>query len=186
VFLDSIDDFRAKGLKIIGCAGVLNKRKGFDQILHLIAVEKNMALVILGSGKEITGLIRLSEKLKIQERCLFTGFKENAVSCYQAFDFFAVPSRSEGFGLALIEAVEQRVPVICSDIEVFKELFNDSEVTFFHLEDLVSLSGALKDSVEYGREKADRAYARYKSKYTVAKMAECCYELYQAGYLVAE
>ena len=90
-----------------------------------------------------------------------------------------MPSKSEGFGLALIEAVQQKVPVICSDIEVFKELFNSAEVSYFKLEDLTSLSEALKIAIETGSVKADLAYVRYLNNYTASLMAGEYYKLYK-------
>ena len=43
---------------------------------------------------------------------------------------YVFPSIDEGFGIPLIEAMRAQVPVICSDIEVFKEIGNDSVVYF--------------------------------------------------------
>ena len=51
---------------------------------------------------------------------------------------FIVPSRKEGFGLPLIEALASRGFVICSDIEVFRELvtdFDNSVIRMFESED---------------------------------------------------
>jgi hypothetical protein len=80
----------------------------------------------------------------------------------------------------MIEAVQQKVPVICSDIEVFKELFNSDEVTFFKLEDLTSLAESLNVAMEAGNKKADLAYNRYLNNYTDRLMAKRYYELYQS------
>jgi len=181
--IQAIDSFHSKKLKVLGCAGVLTKRKGIDQILYLMASEKEFALVIIGDGKELHNLIHLSEKLRITERCLFSGFRSNAVSFFRYFDFFIMPSRSEGFGLALIEAVQQKVPVICSDIPVFNELFNNEEVTFFKLNDLKSLAEAFKMAQENGNKKTDLAYVRYLNNYTALSMAKNYSELYKSAQL---
>lgn len=174
-----IEGFRSKGLKVIGCAGILTKRKGIDQILNVLAEEKEFSLVIIGKGKKLLSLQRLAKKLKISDRCWFSGFRSNAVNYFRYFDFFAMPSRSEGFGRALIEAVQQKVPVICSDLSVFKELFNSDEVTFFKLEELNSLTEALKVAMETGDTKAELAYSRYQNNYTDRIMAKHYLELYQ-------
>jgi glycosyltransferase involved in cell wall biosynthesis len=92
-----------------------------------------------------------------------------------------MPSRSEGFGLTLIEAVQQKVPVICSDIVVFKEILNDDEVTFFKLEDRTSLTEALKSASESGKKKAEKAYLRYINNYSASIMAKNYYELYKTA-----
>jgi glycosyltransferase involved in cell wall biosynthesis len=177
--IKTIDSLRSKGLKIIGCAGILIKRKGIDQILNLIVEEKEFALVIIGDGKEFFFLQRLAKKLEITDRCLFCGFRSNAVNYFRYFDYFLMPSRSEGFGLALAEAVQQKVPVVCSDIEVFKDLFNSDEVTFFKLEDRSSLTAALKMAMETGNRKAALAYTRYLNYYTDRLMVKHYHELYQ-------
>ena len=178
--IQAIDSFRSKGLKVIGNAGILTKRKGIDQLLYLIAEEKGFALVIIGDGNELVNLQSLVTKLKISDRCLFCGFKTHAVNYFRYFDFLIVPSRSEGFGLVLIEAVQQKVPVICSDIEVFRELFNPDEVTFFKLEDRSSLTAALKMAKEIGNKKASLAFPRYMHYYTSKQMADHYYELYRS------
>lgn len=81
--------------------------------------------------------------------------------------------------MALIEAVQQQVPVICADLEVFKELFNKEEITFFKLDDKSSLSKALKSAGETGKKKADLAYAKYRNNYNASVMAKHYWELYK-------
>jgi glycosyltransferase involved in cell wall biosynthesis len=174
-----INDFRSRGLKVIGSAGILTRRKGLDQLLYLLSEQKEFALVIFGSGKELLNLQRLGKKLKISDRCHFCGFRSNAVTYFKLFDLFIIPSRSEGFGLTLIEAVQQKVPVVCSDLGVFKELFSPDEVTFFKLDDRQSLIEALNVSVETCNIKVDLAYTRYINNYTDKLMAKHYYELYR-------
>jgi L-malate glycosyltransferase len=175
-----IDEFRSKGLKLIGSAGILTKRKGIDQLMYLIAEEKEFALLIIGIGKELVNLQRLAKRLKVADRCQLCGFRSNSVNYFKYFDLFIIPSRSEGFGLTLIEAVQQKVPVVCSDLDVFKELFYPDEVTFFKLEDRGSLIEALKNSIETGNSKADLAYTRYLNNYTDRLMAKRYSDLYQS------
>jgi len=178
----SIDNFHSEGLKVLGTAAILTKRKGIDQVLHLLVEKKELALVIIGDGKELPELIRLSEKLKISHRCMFFGFRSNAECNFRYFDFFIMPSRSEGFGLALIEAVQQKVPVICSDLDVFKELLSAEESVFFKLDDLASLVDATKMVMETGNKKTDLAYTRYINNYTAMQMAKQYYQLYESAW----
>ena len=44
--------------------------------------------------------------------------------------FRSFPSIDEGFGIPLIESMKLGVPVICSDIEIFKEIGKDSALYF--------------------------------------------------------
>lgn len=178
--IDIINGFKSKGFRVLGSISILTKRKGIDQILNLIESEKGFGYIIIGNGKEISNLKKLAERLKIADRCCFCGFRSNAVSYIRFFDYFIMPSRSEGFGLALIEAVQQKVPVVCSDISVFRELFTKDEVTFFELENVNSLSAALKEAIKNGTEKVKLAFTRYQLNYTNKIMANSYLELYQS------
>ena len=178
-FINGITDLRSRGLKIIGTAAILTGRKGLDQLLYLVAAEKHSALVIIGDGKELANLKDLVKKLKISDRCLFYGFRDKAPGYFRYFDLFAVPSRSEGFCLTLIEAISLKVPVLCSDIPVFKELFSVEEVTFFKSEDRNSLIEAYESSIETGLKKTDKAFRRYQNNYTDRAMAEHYFGLYR-------
>lgn len=174
-----INGFRSKGLTVIGTAGILTRRKGIDQVLYLIEKEKSLALIIIGDGKELNNLQSLAKKLKVSDRCFFCGFRGKAVNYFTHFDFLIVPSRSEGFGLVLTEAVQQKVPVICSDIPVFKELFNEEEVSFFKLEDIDSLASAFRKASESDSKKASIAYIKYQNNYTAGQMAKHYLALYK-------
>jgi L-malate glycosyltransferase len=177
----AINNFHLRGLKVIGTAGILTRRKGIDQILDLVAGCENLALVVIGKGKEFNNLQHIADILKISDRCLFCGFRRHPVNCFKYFDFFIISSRSEGFSLVLVEAVQQRAPVICSDIEVFRELFNSDEVTFFVLENTVSLSSSYNTALKDGRGKIDIAYSRYRNYYTDEIMAAQYYELFMSA-----
>lgn len=174
----TIKKFKSRELKVVGTAGILTRRKGFEQILHLVSADKSLAAVIIGEGKELSNLRHLSEALNISERCEFCGFRSNAVVYFKYFDLFIMPSKSEGFGLALIEAVQQRVRVICSDIGVFRELFTGDEVTFFKSGNQTDLSSAFRIASETGKTKTEEAYIRYVNNYTAALMARQYSEVY--------
>jgi len=179
-FVLKFGEFKSKGYKVLGSAGILTKGKGIDLVIKLIAAEKEFAVIIIGNGKELYNLKQLAEKLGVSNRCVFYGFSCNAVNYYEYFDFFIMPSRSEGFGLAMLEAVQQKVPVVCSDLAVFYELFNNEEVTFFKSGDLKSLSEALDIANETCNKKVDLAFTRYLNNYTNTLMAKQYLELFQS------
>lgn len=83
-----------------------------------------------------------------------------------------MPSRSEGFGLALAEAALTHTPVVCSNIDVFHEIFDDSEASFFELENTISLSNAIDKALTTSTEKTDNAYNRIQSNFTGHIMAD--------------
>ena len=69
--------------------------------------------------------------------------KKQAIYYYNNASLYVFPSIDEGFGIPLIEAMRARVPVICSDIEIFKEIGNDS-VMYFKKQDQNDLYSKLK------------------------------------------
>jgi glycosyltransferase involved in cell wall biosynthesis len=87
---------------------------------------------------------------------------------------------SEGFGLALVEAVSEKIPVVCSDIEVFKELFTDDEISFYKRNDLDSLIETLQSSDIKFKVKSELAYKRFQREYGVLLMADKYRALYQS------
>lgn len=172
--------FRTRGLKVAGTASILTRRKGIHQVLLSIAETKDMGFIIIGDGKESKDLISISEQLGISDLCYFSGFRSHARRYFKYFDVFVFPSYTEGFGLSLLEAVIAKIPIVCSDIPVFRELYNSDEVTYFRLNDPGSLSEALREAFVQGSNKAELAYKRYNKKYTDHLMAQKHYELYNS------
>jgi glycosyltransferase involved in cell wall biosynthesis len=64
------------------------------------------------------------------------GYYENAFA-------LIVPSKIEGFGLPILEAMSLRCPVIASEISVFHELFGDN-ISYFDSEDRAALISAIR------------------------------------------
>jgi glycosyltransferase involved in cell wall biosynthesis len=93
-----------KNYKIIGTHCLLTKRKGVHQIIKSLKDLEDFALVIIGDGKEMIELKKLTEDLKIADRCFFLGYRYDAISLIKLFDVYVMSSYSEGFPLGLLEA----------------------------------------------------------------------------------
>ena len=65
--------------------------------------------------------------------------KEEASILYKNARIYVFPSLDEGFGIPILEALSFSLPVICSDIDIFKEVGGDC-VEFFKAGDSISLS----------------------------------------------
>ena len=59
---------------------------------------------------------------------------------------YVFPSIDEGFGIPLIEALKLKVPVICSDIPIFKEIAADS-VLYFEKQNEINLFEKMKELI---------------------------------------
>ena len=72
---------------------------------------------------------------------------EDAYQYYKNALIYVFPSFDEGFGIPIIEAFSYSLPVICSDIPVFKEIGNDS-VSYFKKGDFISLSKKIQTLID--------------------------------------
>ncbi len=85
------------------------------QIFHRIQKVIPAKLIMVGEGPEKEGAEFLAEKLGIAEKVIFLGNSNeiDRILCFS--DLFLLPSESESFGLAALEAMINRVPVISSN-----------------------------------------------------------------------
>lgn len=186
---DSVSDYDIekiieikKKYKIIGSNAVISKIKGLEQVLYSLVDLKDYFFVLVGDGNEKTNLIDLSKSLGVYERCLFVNFKNNINTYTELYDLYVMPSRSEGFGLALIEAISLDIPCICSRIPVFQELFNEDEIVFFELDNIEQLVFKIKflESKENKQKLILNAKTKYLSSFTATKMTHNYISLYQS------
>ena len=146
--IQKIRDLKNKGLKIIGTYAAITKRKGIDMLISLLDRRKDIGLVIIGEGKEKKHLQNWVNRKGYSDRVLFFPYLHKPYNYIDDFDVYAMPSRSEGFGLAMVEAAMCKIPVVCSDIEVFREIFDETQAVFFELENIKSLSNAIDYAIE--------------------------------------
>lgn len=177
--IDQIMVLRNKNYKIIGTYAVMDKRKGIDQIVDLLGFRNDIAVIIIGEGQEKERLREYIQKQGWYEKVLLLPYLKYPYNYLMLFDVYVMPSRSEGFGLAVVEAALTRTPIVCSDIEVFHEIFEETEVSFFELENIKSLSVAVDIALDPLNEKVEKAYNKVNTKFSGKIMAENYLKLYK-------
>jgi L-malate glycosyltransferase len=176
--IDAVDETLITSLKqnytIIGTNALLTHIKGLEQILDFLSLNKKYGFVVVGEGKDRKWLELYAKQLGINDRCLFLGYRANAVSYLRYYDIYVLPSRTEGFPLALLEAVSNKIPVITSDLKVFDEIFADNEITRFKLDNIPSLQMAFEKlcDPDYRFNVVAKAYKKYTGLYTASAMAD--------------
>ncbi|WP_017259464.1 glycosyltransferase [Pedobacter arcticus] len=111
--------------KLVQVSRLLHEQKGQDISLEAISVlvnnlgVKNVHLDIIGDGPSEEYLKNLCENLKLQPYVSFLGPKDRSWIYEHLVNYHALvqPSRFEGFGITVIEAVATGIPVISSNIE---------------------------------------------------------------------
>ncbi|MDI6708346.1 MAG: glycosyltransferase family 4 protein [Candidatus Thermoplasmatota archaeon] len=118
-----------KGLeRIVMYFGRLTVQKGPDFFLRaakkVLALESNVRFVVAGGGEMLRQLVELTVQLGIYDKVTFTGYvaDENIPELYALADVFVLPSVSEPFGIAALEAMASGVPIIISKTSGVSEL----------------------------------------------------------------
>jgi glycosyltransferase involved in cell wall biosynthesis len=89
-------------------------------------------LLIAGAGSAAAALQRRAKQLELADRVLFAGrvSEHEKVAYYNLADVFVFPSKLEGFGLAVGEAMSCGLPVVTSDRGALPELVVDGQGGF--------------------------------------------------------
>lgn len=139
--------------KFILYLGTLQPRKNVPSLLEAFAQIKEQVgelnLVICGNKKAGNYDVRIDEvieKLKLEDRVFFPGFvdEDDKKAIFALAQVFAFPSLYEGFGIPVLEAMSQEVPVVCSDIPSLKEVAADGAM-YFEVGSLDNFSKKLYD-----------------------------------------
>ncbi len=109
-----------KDEKIVLFLGRITMQKGPEYFLRaakkVLEVMDNVKFVMAGSGDLMHRSVEMAAELGIGHKVLFTGFLrgEYVQKIYRAADLYVMPSVSEPFGIAPLEALDNDVPVIIS------------------------------------------------------------------------
>ncbi|MFH1023265.1 MAG: glycosyltransferase [Planctomycetota bacterium] len=111
---------------VVGCAGRLTREKGVDVLLRAFAAAGGAVfgawLLILGNGPERENLRALAAELGIAGRVVFAGMRADAGDILPHLDLYVSPSRYEGFGQSILEAMAAGVPVVATRVGGVPEL----------------------------------------------------------------
>ncbi len=114
---------------IVGIASRLIAPKGITYGLKAFARAAdpfpNAQLVIIGDGDARAELEAEANALNLAHRAHFIGWQPDAARLMAGFDIFLMPSLREGFGLALLEAMAARLPIVASGISAIPEVVID-------------------------------------------------------------
>lgn len=161
-----------RSYKLIGSLALLTKRKGLHQMIKALPLLPEFAFMVVGDGKEMFNLKKLATEHNVADRCLFIGYRADAYRYLPDLDYFLMASYSEGFPLGLLEAAQYKLPLICTDIPLFRELFSETEVSFFKPDDTQALVQAVNHAVVHKDVLATKASEKVKREYNIERMAE--------------
>jgi len=144
----AVDEARARyaiplGARLILYVGGISPHKNLQALLraaarvrqaepdgwHVVLVGDYKGDSFLGCYRE---LVELARSLGLEERVTFTGFvpDEDLVLLYNAAAMLVLPSKGEGFGLPVVEAMACGLPVAASDRNSLPEVLGGAGLLF--------------------------------------------------------
>jgi len=100
------------------------------RIFEKVQKEIPSKLILVGDGPDRSECERLSRQLDLCDNVKFLGKQDGLVEILSSSDVFLIPSQSESFGLAALEAMACGLPVISSSVGGLPELVKHNETGF--------------------------------------------------------
>ena len=165
-----------QGPLLIGSVGRLDAMKAHDILLRAIAQVDNVHVEILGEGEQRTALEALAVELGIRDRVRLPGWIDQPHAHLLNYDLFVLPSRSEGFPLAIVEAMLAARPVIATRVGSIAEAVIHNETgILIEKDDVMGLVAALcrlRDDAALRKRLGQRGRAIAVEHFTAAQMAK--------------
>jgi glycosyltransferase involved in cell wall biosynthesis len=131
--------------KIVLFLGRITMQKGPEYFLlaakKVLEVMDNVKFVMVGSGDLMHRAVEMAAELGIGHKVLFTGFLrgEDVQRIYKIADLYVMPSVSEPFGIAPLEALDHDVPVIISKQSGVSEVLTHAlKVDFWDVDEIAN------------------------------------------------
>jgi len=111
--------------RVVQVSRLVHEKKGQDLLIEALAHcpdrvgSKTLNLEFIGDGPSREFLERLAAERGLSQKCAFLGelARSEVMQRLADYDLLVQPSRFEGFGLTIVEAMMAGVPVLVSDIE---------------------------------------------------------------------
>ena len=135
--------------------GNVIRRKGYLWLIESLKnIDINWHLNIIGhynkDDQYYNELISLIQKYQLQDKISLLGniSNENMFKYINNSKLFVLPTYYEGFGMALLESSIAGLKVITTDLPVLREVLRNREVDFIEVNNINSLTIAIKNNLE--------------------------------------
>ena len=176
----------------VGMIGHLAPIKGQEDFIRAAAIlcsrREDVKFVIAGADKPGGGehrrsLEKLIDELNLNQRLSLIGWIADVAQLLPTFDLFVSPSRSEPFGLSIVEAMAGGVPVIATMSEGAREIIDNNQTgRLVPIGDVEALARAL-DELLSDPKKRDRlsesAQRAVRERFSLERMLAATEQVYQ-------
>lgn len=114
---------------VIGNVAHLADHKGHQYLIksipYVLKEFPDVKFFIVGDGELRSPLQELANKLNLNDKLIFTGFRKDVPQFLEFFDLFVLSSHLEGLCSALLEALAMRKPVVVTAAGGVPEIIKD-------------------------------------------------------------
>ena len=171
---------------VLFSAARLHIQKGHCLLLDVFRIVMvavpNVKLLIAGSGPEEENLKRKSKRLQLGDSVKFLGYRTDVDRLLSIVDVNALPSISEGLGIATIQALGMGIPVVAFDVGAVSEGVVHNKTDY--LLKLGDIDGYAEAIIELFRSRSKReelgwnAREHIKEKYSIKRAVEAMEEVF--------
>ncbi|MGK7896150.1 MAG: glycosyltransferase, partial [Xenococcus sp. (in: cyanobacteria)] len=172
--------------KIIGMVARLNSIKDHHTLIRSFSIVHrqfpNTELWLVGDGEEKEKLQNLVQELSLREQVVFWGDRSDIPEILGQMDIYAFSTtEEEGFGIALIEAMAAKLPIVASNVSACREVLGQGQAGILVPPgDVAALAKALADFLASDAKRIDwgnRAYQYALANHDIQQCADKWYAI---------
>lgn len=140
-----LNQMKKQGYRIVVNIGRLTIQKGLSHLLKAFSLvvkrRPKSLLLIVGSGEQYQELIALSAVLGIADKVIFTDFQRGKRwrDAFSIADLYVLSSPTEPFGIAALEAINYKTPILISkDTGVSEVIHNALRVDYWDYNEMAN------------------------------------------------
>ena len=162
------------------CVSRIHREKNLETIISAMGRidRKDIHLLIAGSindSKYHEELVQSAKNEGLDGNIHFLGFRNDIFNLLNASELLIHSSLTESFGFVVAEAMQQKIPIIATDIPALREVATDKVATFFAPNNYIQLSDqilrCLSDkNTPKQTKKLQYGYERFQEKFSFNKM----------------
>jgi glycosyltransferase involved in cell wall biosynthesis len=153
---------------VIGSMGIFRRKKGFHILIKALAILKEKGVpfkaYIAGRGKRLIYLKYLSKKYQLNDSLEFVGWINNDKrdEFFEKIDIYCLPSLSESFGMAALEAMSRAKVVLATKCGGPEEFIEDNINGFLtNKNSAISLADKLEELIAKKEKLKDISFKAY-------------------------
>jgi glycosyltransferase involved in cell wall biosynthesis len=178
---------------LVASVGRLVEQKDYPTQIRGFATaagaDDRLRMVLIGDGPLRADLESLVRECGVGDRVTFLGYRSDVGDWLQAVDIFALTSKFEPFGVALLEAKAAGLPIVSTSVNEIPEILSDGQSGILFERSSAEGFGAallrLARDRQLRESLARRAYAEARERHSIGAMIASYQDLYEEVYAAA-